>query len=420
MKHILQVLKFEYLTCVKNKAFIITTILILAAILLSSIIPTIIMSAGKSDDKNKQQEAPVICIQNKVYDNKQITELFKAVYPEHAIYVSDEDISTVKAKVNTDKYIFAVLIDDELSYTFVTKNNSLMNSETSIISTVLINAYRMNKFSEKGVSPADTQKILSADAKYITITTGTDQTKNYISTYILMMILYIAIMMYGQMVSQSVVSEKNTRAMEMLITCAKPSHLMFGKVLGSGLAGLTQLLLIIGTAIVSIQSIAANTLPKDITEMLSLPVKTAVFAVIFFILGYFIYAFLLGALSSFASRSEDLNTLTTPIMMLYFIAFIIVIICMNSDSLDSTLMIVCQYIPFTAPVAMFARIALSNPATYEIIISTVIQALSVYLFGLFASQVYRMGVLMYGKPPRITEILKMLKEQHKNNKGVSA
>ena len=227
----------------------------------------------------------------------------------------------------------------------------------------------------------------------------------------------MAIVMYGQMVSQSVVTEKNTRAMEMLITCAKPTHLMFGKVLGSGLAGLTQLVVIMGTALVSIKTISMKSLPEGMSEMLTMPVSTVIYALIFFITAYFIYAFLLGSLSSLASRSEDLNTLTTPVMMIFVAAFMIVMVSMTSD-INNTLMIVCSYIPFTAPIAMFARIALSDVAFYEIIISIAVQIVSIYLLGRLAAAIYKIGVLMYGKPPKFSEIFKLLREQHRENKAL--
>ena len=232
------------------------------------------------------------------------------------------------------------------------------------------------------------------------------------------MVLYMAIVMYGQMVSQSVVTEKNTRTMEMLITCAKPTHLMFGKVIGSGLAGLTQLVLIIVTLLTSVTLIASQSIPQGIMDYISLPISTVIYAFIFFILGYFIYSFLLGALSSLASRSEDLSTLTTPVMLLLVAAFFVVIFSLDSSSgVNSPLMVVCSYIPFTAPITMFVRVSTSDVAFYEIIISIVVQAVSVYLIGLLAAGIYKIGVLMYGNPPKPAQIVKLLLDQRKQSKA---
>ncbi len=418
MKHILQVLKFEYLNCIKNKAFIITTIVIMILILGMSFVPAIIMDIAESDGDSAECDIIGI-VDNAYHNNDLITQSFQKIYPHGVIIVTEESMDEVKAKVDKSEYEFAVVLNTPISFTYVTKNNSLMSEEVRTITEAVQGIYRAVNFEKFGVDYDRTATILDAPIISETITTGTDQTKNYFSTYVLVMILYMAIVMYGQMVSQSVVTEKNTRAMEMLITCAKPTHLMFGKVFGSGLAGLTQLVVITGTALASVKMISMKSLPEGLSEMLTMPVSTVIYALIFFITAYFIYAFLLGSLSSLASRSEDLNTLTTPVMMIFVVAFMIVMMSMTSD-INNTLMIVCSYIPFTAPIAMFARIALSDVAFYEIIISIVIQLVSIYLLGMLAAAIYKIGVLMYGKPPKFSEIFKLLKEQHQANKALKS
>ncbi|MDD6490089.1 MAG: ABC transporter permease [Clostridia bacterium] len=420
MKHIFQVFKFEYLSCIKNKAFIAVTIILIAMILLMSFLPAIIMSiATSSGESDETEEKPVIAVCNTAYkDNKLIKDEFSAAYSDYDIKITDENTSQIEEKVDSQDYDFAVIIDQPLSYTYITRNNSMFDETSMTVSEIIKSIYKINALSEYGLSSEQAGKILNVDVTSKTVSTGTDQTKNYISTYVLIMVLYMAIIMYGQLVSNSVITEKNSRAMEMLITCAKPSHLMFGKVIGSGLAGLTQLVLIAAVGVASVSTITASSLPNEISSFISFPVSTVIYALIFFILGYFIYAFLLAALSSLASRSEDLNTLITPVMLLFVIAFIIVIVSLNSGSVDSILMIVCSYIPFTAPIAMFTRIAMSNVAFWEILLSIGIQVVSIYLLGLLAAAIYRLGVLMYGKPPKLSEIFGLLKEQHNANKKI--
>ena len=418
MKHILQVLKFEYLNCIKNKAFIITTVIIMILILGMSFVPAIILDMKDSETSNDVGNMNIIGIINNAYEDDEIVRnSFEKDYPHSVVQVTKESLEEVKAKVDKSEYTFGVVLNTPISFTYITKNNSIMSEETMYITGAVQRIYRSVNFEKLGVDYDRTNAILDVPIVSEVVTTGTDQTKNYFSTYVLVMILYMAIVMYGQMVSQSVVTEKNTRAMEMLITCAKPTHLMFGKVLGSGLAGLTQLVVIMGTALVSIKTISMKSLPEGMSEMLTMPVSTVIYALIFFITAYFIYAFLLGSLSSLASRSEDLNTLTTPVMMIFVAAFMIVMVSMTSD-INNTLMIVCSYIPFTAPIAMFARIALSDVAFYEIIISIAVQIVSIYLLGMLAAAIYKIGVLMYGKPPKFSEIFKLLREQHRENKAL--
>ncbi len=419
MKHILQVFKFEYLSCIKNKAFVIITIILMALILLVSFLPGIIMGIGSDGNAgNSESKNPVIAVQkNKYYDDELIKSEFSKCYEGYDIEMTDENQNTIKEKVDDTTYDFAVIINSPTSYTYITKNNSSFISDSSyMLSETIKSIYKIDSLKKYGLSYEQSDKILNVEITSKTISTGTDQSKNYISTYVLIMILYMAIIMYGQLVSNSVIAEKNSKAMEMLITCAKPSHLMFGKIFGSGLAGLTQLVAIALVGTFSVSTVSKSSLPSEIADMISFPISTIFYALLFFILAYFIYSFLLGALSSLASRTEDLNTLITPVMLIFVAAFMIVIISMNSGTVDSVLMKVCSYIPFTASITLFARIAMSDVAVWEIIISVAIQLVSIYLLGILASAIYRMGVLMYGKPPKFSEIFKMLKEQYKQNK----
>lgn len=420
MKNVLQVFKFEYLSCIKNKAFIITTVLLMVMILLFSFLPVILMGVFSSETEENETQNPVIAVSDNVYNDESLIKTeFGKEYEGYDIIITDEEQDTLKNKVDNQDYEFAVIIDTPVEYTYITKNNSMnIDTYSNPVDNVLSSMYKIKALEEYGIDSQKADEILNIDITSKTITTGTDQTKNYISTFILIMVLYMAIIMYGQLVSTSVITEKNSRAMEMLISCAKPSHLMFGKIFGAGLAGLTQLGVIALTTIASMGTISSSAIPSEISEFISFPVSTIIYALVFFILAFFIYAFLLGALSSLASRTEDLNTLTTPVMLLFVLAFMIVVFSMNYGSVDSILMVICSYIPFTAPIAMFARVAMSDVAAWEIILSIGVQIVSIYLLGMLAAAIYRMGVLMYGKPPKFSEIIKMLKEQHKQNKKI--
>ena len=133
------------------------------------------------------------------------------------------------------------------------------------------------------------------------------------------------------------------------------------------------------------------------------------YMLVFFVLGFLIYAFLFGAVGSTASKLEDINTSVMPITFLFVIAFIVVITAMSSGEVDTPIMRVCSYIPFTSPMAMFTRIAMSTVTWYEIAASIGILIASVIGVGVLSAKIYRVGVLMYGTKPKLTDILKMLR-----------
>ena len=407
MKNIFKILGFEYITCVKNKAFIITTVFIIVGILLMTFIPALISSMSSDSSEQDPNERPVIGISSKVYSDEIIKNSVSPYYPGHELKISNESIDSLKEKVSEGSYTFAINIDSPLRFTYITEQHSITDQNSEIFSECVRSMFIMNELQNTGISPKDSSMLLNAAVSFDVVATGKDQTKDFMPVYFLMISLFAAIATYGQLVAQSVVSEKNTRTMELLITCAKPRDLIFGKVIGSGLAGLTQLTLILATATTCFSSGVNTVIPREILEFVHFPVSTAIFALIFFILGYFIYAFLLGALASFASKSEDLSGLTTPIMFILMAVYFALVFLMM-DSLDSTAMVVLSYIPFSAPLAMLIRATLTDIAVWEIVVSIVIQIVSVYLLGLLAGAIYKIGVLMYGNPPKPLEIIKMV------------
>jgi ABC-2 type transport system permease protein len=218
--------------------------------------------------------------------------------------------------------------------------------------------------------------------------------------------LYMVILLYGQMVATNVATEKSSRAMEVLITSADPTAMMFGKVLASCIAGFAQLVLIFGTAIL-LYNVNKEALSNPlIASIFDIPIELFIYLIVFFVLGFLIYAFMFGAIGSTASKLEDINTSVMPITFLFIIAFMVVMFSMGSGSIDNTAMLICSYIPFTSPMAMFTRICLSTVAWYEIAASIAILIGSTVGIGILSAKIYRVGVLLYGTPPKLTTIVK--------------
>ena len=131
-----------------------------------------------------------------------------------------------------------------------------------------------------------------------------------------------------------------------------------------------------------------------------------VFMLVFFVLGFLVYAFMFGAVGSTASKLEDINTSVMPITYLFIIAFMVVIFSMTSGSVDNVAMLICSYIPFTSPMAMFTRICMSTVAWYEIAISIAILIASTVGIGILSARIYRVGVLLYGNKPKLGSVIK--------------
>lgn len=412
MKQLGTIFRFEFKNYAKSKSFIILTVLLVAVIGVVLNIPRI-QEATSSNVKQTSSEIETVAVADKT-GTGQIAASLSAAIKDKKFKAVSADVNTLKNDVESGKYSSAVYAESALNYTYVVKNVGMYDTTKEEISNVLLSVYRAQALQKYGLSPADTQKFLTAQVKANVVQTveGKDQAKNFFYTYVMIFALYMAILIYGQLVATSVATEKSTRAMELLITSTKPKNLMFGKVFGAGTAGLLQFALIFGSGYVfynlNQQYFKDQQIVKSIFDM---PLSILLYALLFFLLGYFIYAFLYGALGSLVSRMEELNQAIMPVTFLFIIAFFVVMFSMASGNVDNTAMIVCSYIPLTSPMAMFVRIAMGNVAVWEIIISIAILVLSTFGIGLLATAIYRMGVLLYGKTPKPKEIFAMLRNR---------
>lgn len=409
MKQFGKILKFELKGYLRNKAFVGITIFLVVAIAIAMFIPNIV-SAFKPDDEGTtdQIELPVML----VYAEDEslsglVKEYFTGAFTGYNVTVAEGTIDDVKEKITSGQAECAFVLNSSSSYTYYVNNLSMYDSNEAIASGVLQEVYRVNAMMQNGLTPEQASEIMAVQIESSTETLGKDQMQNFFYTYIMIFALYMVILLYGQMVATNVATEKASRAMEVLVTSAKPASMMFGKVLASCIAGLVQLVAIFGSALV-FYNINKSAWGDNmiIQSIFNIPVDLFVFMLVFFILGFLIYAFLYGAIGSTASKLEDINTSVMPITFLFIIAFFVVMFSMASGSVDTVLMKVCSYIPFTSPMAMFMRICMSTVAWYEITISIAILIGSTIGIGVLSAKIYRVGVLLYGTPPKMKAIFK--------------
>ena len=249
---------------------------------------------------------------------------------------------------------------------------------------------------------------------------------------ILGMLLYIFIFAYGSMIMMSVIEEKTSRIMEIMISSVKPFQLMMGKILGTSLAGLTQFLVwtilimmfsYLMSAIFGIETstqnselllsssgnMSMNTEALDaISAFINLPLTNIFIAfLIYFIGGYLLYASLFAAIGAAVDNQTDAQQFVMPITIILILALYVGIFTVPEDP-NGTVAIIFSYIPFTSPVVMLMRIPNGVPI-YEQIISIIILYLTFTLCIWVAAKIYRVGILMYGKKPSYKELIKWLK-----------
>ncbi len=411
MKQFLTILSFELKYYFKNKVFVGITIFLVALIAGVMCFPRISDAFSEENGavvEDVSADRAVMLVKAEAPDQAMMTEMiFSAVFADYEVRLTEMDTDSIQAQITAGEAECAFVMTGVDTYIYYVNNLAMYDMNTAVASEALQQLYQMSAMMESGMSMEEAEQVMNIQITGEVVNLGKDQMENFSYTYIMIFALYMVILLYGQMVSTNVATEKSSRAMEVLITSAKPTSMMFGKVLASCLAGLSQLLMVFGAALLFYNFNQSYWDGNPIVaSIFNIPPELLVYMLIFFVLGFLIYAFLFGAIGSTATKVEDINTSTLPLMFLFIIAFMVVMFSMTSGDIENLVMKVCSYIPFTSPMAMFTRIAMSTVAWYEIAISIGILIGSVIGVGIISAKIYRVGVLLYGTTPKITAIVK--------------
>lgn len=407
MKQFGKIFRFELKHYLKNKVFVGVTIALVALIAVVMFFPRVMEAIGSSEE---QTQKPVMLV--KSYDRAvdgQMQTIFAQIFTDYDVHVTSDEVDKIREDIQTEKVSCAFVMTSPTDCTYYVNNLSLYDMNSEMASEALRQLYQYMAMLGTGMSPEQADQVRDIQINSKVENLGVDQRETFMYTYIMIMALYMVIVLYGQMVATNVATEKSSRAMELLITSADPTAMMFGKVLASCLAGLMQIAAIFGTAILCFN------LNKDywldvpmMGSVFNMPLELFGFMLVFFVLGFLIFGFLYGAIGSTASKVEDINTSVMPVTMLFIVGFFVVIFALTSGDVNNMPMVICSFVPFTSSMAMFARIAMSTVPWYEIAASIGILMVSVVGIGFISAKIYRAGVLLYGTPPRIGQILKMI------------
>jgi ABC-2 type transport system permease protein len=217
--------------------------------------------------------------------------------------------------------------------------------------------------------------------------------------FVVSFLVYVAIMIYGQIVAQGVVEEKTSRIVEILLTTIRPWQLMAGKVLGIGLVGLAQL------AVVMVAGLATGYATDSFTFPSALAGSAALWAAVWFLLGYVVYALVFAALGALVSRQEDVGGVTAPAVMLIALPYAAGVFILPADP-DNEVVALLSFIPLFAPLLMPMRSALDVAPLWQVAVSIGLTLLLIVVLVWLAGRIYRNAVLRMGGRVKIKDALR--------------
>ncbi|AHX21066.1 MULTISPECIES: ABC transporter permease [Bacillus] len=404
MRNFWIVLGQTYWDRVRTKIFIGMTLLLIGGGIFLFSFPTLVQKFSGEKEKAKVvfiSEAPNVTVDQ--------SNLSKAL-PEWDWSLGDKTKLNQYKQQLLDKKVEALFILKEgagaepvLDYFMKLDNPKLIQSAQVFVQNQYFqSAVVKQQLSEEAV------KSLTMNVQATKQNLNNEETSSFLLVYLLVAIMYLAITSYGNAIATAVASEKASRVMEVMVTKVSPVHMVFGKILGIGLASLTQLFIFFFSMALYIKSGIFKVSDSFFGVNIDVNMITgehAAYFLLYFVLGYFVYAALFAVFGSMVSRPEELSGTTMPITLILMGSLVVelLVVLDNPEGLVSR---VTSYVPFTAPISMVVRIINGSVGSLEIITSMVVLLASISLIAMFAAKVYPKGVLRSGKSLKFSQLLK--------------
>lgn len=423
LQKLLLIIKREYLTRIRTKTFIISTILA-PIIILGFILVPIYLATLKTE---KIEQFSVVD-----YTHEIAPRLEKMNQQRYLNTRNNPNIDSLKNMVRNGKIEGYLIIDESVlegrSNPELFTSGSIGIILKSEIESDIKNAIRNTLLSKANVDN-NIRNILSRSITLTTtkLTKEGEQEENtdalFVVGYIMAFMIYFAMLAYGGLTMRSVVEEKTNRIVEIIASSAKPFELLLGKVVGVGALGFTQFVIWaisisgISTVIVpffmrhfntsAASNAAAQVSSAGAFHMPAIGLSLWIYFILFFILGYLMYSSLFAAIGSAVDSESDVQQLTFPITICIILP--ILFLSKVAGDPDSTFAVITSLVPLFTPILMIARLAVTNVPLWQSLGSLILTGLTFILFMWISARIYRVGILMYGKKPNLKEIAKWVR-----------
>ena len=426
MRNTWLIIKREYLHRVRTRSFLVLTLLLPAIMTVLMALPAKMASMGEKAERlvlvtstrefGEQVRGQLLAqplseeaSENDEQNKKKMEDRYRIEVDANP---SEAERAALRQKINTreiDDYLW--LTNDAIAAHIVTWNGREMPAgrEKAWLSDTLSRIALQQELSKKGVAAAQADELLKPVKVDAFRVEGTRETKSsggarILEIVVMIMLIYMAVLFYGISVMRSVLEEKTSRIMEVLLSSATSTELMAGKILGVGAVGLTQIVVwIVMAGLFALPSLAMQ------PNLSSLEVSPFVFVsfAIFFLLGYLLYSTMYAAIGAVTTTEQEGQQLQFLIVIPLVLSVFMLMPIIRTP--DSTALIWMSMIPFFAPILMFGRIVVQTPPLWQILLSVVLLIGTEALLLVLCARIYRIGVLIYGKRATLPEVLKWLK-----------
>lgn len=414
MKSLFTIVKFTAKEYIKKKSFIVVNAIMILIIVALCNVPNLInaFGSGEDDDKLKVQ----------IIDNENIlnasSEMFNEIGLDYDIeYFNNKQLEDVKKAISDEEIDIAIALkkaDNTVVFDFIVKKDNAFsdNQTTADIFSNIIKSVNTNRLLlQENASPELIQAVNVPITYEIQGLEDNEGNQNFMIAMVSSFILFFAVYFYGYSVSTSVSSEKTSRVMETLVTSTTPTKIVVGKTIAMGLVGLGQLVGLILVAIASYKLFIPSDfdIVSKILSNLSIGVTDVLICLIYFVLGYTVYAFLSAVTGATVSKVEDVQSASTPISLIALISFYLAYF--TSTTPNSSASQFASIFPFSAAFSMPGRILAGAVTGGEIVTSIIVLIVTAVILAMISIKVYSAATLHYGDRLKIKDLFRLYKQK---------
>ncbi len=406
MKDILTVMKFTIKDMVKRKSFIISTLIILIIIVIGFNVPNIIKSISGEDTGDKLL----------IVDNEDIfegsLEMLKQADLGTEIEIEKATFEEIKTKIENEEIENAIMIErqeNNVKIRYIVKDMTMMQEVPETIVNAINTLYTNVQINKLGLSQEQIQSITPNFEFSLEQTQEEKANGNIFAMMLMSIVLFYAIYFCAYQVSSSITTEKTSKIMETLVTSTSPRTIVLGKTIGIGIVGLLQMVLIVGTALISAKTFLDPELLNAVLDMSNITPYLGIITVVYFILGYLAYALLYALTGSTVSKPEDIQSANSPVAILAVVGFYLSYFTMMNPT--SELNVFASLFPVSSPFCMPFRIMMGLSSGVDVAISIAILIVTILVIAHVAIKIYSNAILNYGTKMSFKDIINMYKDK---------
>lgn len=407
MRDILTVIKFTMRDMLTRKSFIISTIIILVLIVLGFNVPNILKAFGGEDFGT---QTVLISDQDQVFDHQ--LEALQNAETGYKIELENLGYEEIQTKLEDGDINAAILVektDDGAKIRYIVENAATTAGLPESLDTALSTLYTSIQINKLGLTDKQLASLVP-NFEYTLEQTQEEVVSGNIFVMMLMsVVLFYAIYFCAFQVSSSITTEKTSKIMETLVTSTSPRTIVLGKTIGIGIVGLIQMLIFLIVAVLSAYLFLGTEVLSSVLDLSHITISLGLITILYFILGYFAYAFGYALTGSTVSKPEDIQSANTPIAILAMVGFYLAYFTMTDPTGD--LNIFASLFPFSSPFCMPFRVMMGLASGWDLALSIIILVATILVVAHIAIKIYSNAIFNYGSKMSLGEILKAYKQK---------